>query len=106
MTKFEEAFENMIPEQRKRVSSEISEMMGMPPKKKMTPEEEAAYLEQDEILAQQRFIDQPGQWVDITPPEVKENSTKLLVNSSHSLLNSSFDITQSVPALYFPIMNP
>ena len=35
-TKFEKAFEKMSPEQRKRITAEISGMMGMPPKKKST----------------------------------------------------------------------
>lgn len=33
-TNFEKAFEKMTPAQRKRATKEISDMMGMPPKKK------------------------------------------------------------------------
>ena len=35
-TKFEQAFAKMTPEQRKRVTKDIGDMMGMPPKKKKT----------------------------------------------------------------------
>lgn len=34
MTNFEKAFQNMTPAQRKKVSKQVSDMMGMPPKKK------------------------------------------------------------------------
>ncbi len=36
-TKFEQAFAKMTPEQRKRATKDISDMMGMPPKKKRKP---------------------------------------------------------------------
>lgn len=36
MTKLEQAYAKMTPEQKKRANAAISEMMGMPPKKKST----------------------------------------------------------------------
>lgn len=92
MTEYEKAFEKMTPEQRKAATEAISEMMGMPPEKKRkkknwTEEEIAAYLEEDEIKAQERFVDQPEQWIDATPPEVKKRQAKAWKELEKSIQN-------------------
>ncbi len=38
----------------------------------MTEAARQYYEDLDERAALQRFVDQPGQWVDTTPPEVKK----------------------------------
>lgn len=54
-TKFEEAFERMTPEQRKKATEQIGEMMGMPPrKKKPVPDYNP---EEDEKKGLERYVD-------------------------------------------------
>ena len=47
----------------------------------------AAMLEEDEIKARKRFVDQPGQWIDVTPPEVKKRQAKAWKELEKSLRN-------------------
>nr|MBQ4457069.1 hypothetical protein [Clostridia bacterium] len=88
MTPLEKAYAKMTPEQRKAATESISEMMGMPEEEKKSKKdmnEDEAFLDEDEIKAQQRFVDQPGQWIDVTPPEVKEKQAEAWKNLQESL---------------------
>lgn len=51
-------------------------------------QERRARLErEDEEMAVLRFVDQPGQWVDITPPEVKKRQQKAWVRFYRKYMN-------------------
>ena len=61
----------MTPEEIIIATEVVGEMMGMPPKKTHLD-----YMMDDEEKALARYIDQPSQWVDITPASVKKRQEK------------------------------
>ncbi len=82
MTKLEEEYKKMTPEQRKAVTEEISDMMGIPKKEKMRKEPT-----EDEIEAMNRYVDQPGQWINTTPPEVRARQAEAWKRLEESIKN-------------------
>ena len=55
----------------------------------MTEAECKEFMESEEREALQRYVDQPGQWVDRTPPDLKRRQHKAMEELVESLKKDS-----------------